>query len=86
MAPYQIETATALGWPPQDEINIAGWRVFTGLGPVGRVNSCWPVDFDGSDVEAAIKRVEVHYRTKNLLPQFKLIVDGAAPADLQGRA
>lgn len=82
MTPHEIEAATAIGWPAQDETNIAGWRLFSGLGPVGRVNSCWPLDFDGSDVEAAIDQVEAHYHTKRLLPQFKLIVDGAAPADL----
>lgn len=85
MTPHQIEAATALGWPAQDEFHIAGWRVFTGLGPVGRVNSCWPLDFDGSDVEAAIDRVETRYRSKDLPSQFKLIVDGAAPPDLYQR-
>jgi N-acetylglutamate synthase len=85
MTPHQIETATAIGWPAQDETNISGWRVFAGLGPVGRVNSCWPLDFDGSDIEAAIDQVEAHYRSKDLSPQFKLIVNGAAPADLYQR-
>jgi N-acetylglutamate synthase len=85
LTPHQIEAATALGWPAQDEATIAGWRVFSGLGPVGRVNSCWPLAFDGADVEAAIDQVEAHYCTKLLPPQFKLIVDGAAPADLYDR-
>jgi N-acetylglutamate synthase len=85
MTPYQVEAATALGWPAQDETTIAGWRVFSGLGPVGRVNSCWPLAFDGNEVEAAIDLVEAHYRAKSLSPQFKLIVDGAAPADLYKR-
>jgi N-acetylglutamate synthase len=85
MTPYQIEAATALGWPAQDETVIAGWRVFSGLGPVGRVNSCWPLAFDGDDVEAAIDQVEAHYRAKRLPPQFKLIVDGAMPLDLYNR-
>jgi N-acetylglutamate synthase len=80
-----LEAATALGWPAQDETNISGWRVFNGLGPVGRVNSCWPLEFVGPDVEAAIDQVEAHYRSKHLLSQFKLIVDGAAPADLYQR-
>jgi N-acetylglutamate synthase len=85
LTPHQIEAATALGWPAQDETNIAGWRVFSGLGPVGRVNSCWPLAFDGTDVETAIDQVEAHYRAKMLPPQFKLIVEGAAPVDLYDR-
>jgi N-acetylglutamate synthase len=75
MTPHQIEAATAIGWP-------AGWRVFSGLGPVGRVNSCWPLAFDGDDVNAAIDQVEAHYRSRSLPPQFKLIVDGGSPTDL----
>jgi N-acetylglutamate synthase len=78
----QIEAATALGWPAQDEVSIAGWRVFSGLGPVGRVNSCWPLAFDGSDVEDAIDQVEAHYRAKGLSPQFKLVVEASAPRRL----
>jgi N-acetylglutamate synthase len=85
MTPHQIEAATAIGWPAQDEANIAGWRVFSGLGPVGRVNSCWPLAFDGGDIEAAIDQVEAHYRARSLAPQFKLIVDGTVPADLYER-
>lgn len=85
MKPHQIEAATALGWPAQSETNIAGWRVFSGLGPVGRVNSCWPLSFDGSDIETAIDAVETHYRAKGLPPQFKLIVDGESPAGLYER-
>jgi N-acetylglutamate synthase len=85
LTPHQIEAATALGWPAQDEANIAGWRVFSGLGPVGRVNSCWPLAFVGDDVDAAIDQVEAHYRAKSLPPQFKLIVDCEVPAGLSGR-
>jgi N-acetylglutamate synthase len=85
LTPHQIETATAIGWPAQDETNISGWRVFSGLGPVGRINSCGPLTFTGTDVEAAIDQVEAHYRVKALAPQFKLIVDGTAPADLYKR-
>jgi N-acetylglutamate synthase len=85
MTPHQIEAATALGWPAQDEVTIAGWRVFAGLGPVGRVNSCWPLAFDGGDVETAIDQVEVFYRSKGLAPQFKAIVGGARPLDLRER-
>ncbi len=82
MIPHQIEAATALGWPAQNETNIAGWRVFSGLGPVGRVNSCWPLAFTGDDVEIAIDQVEAHYRARGLPPQFKSIVSGAKPINL----
>jgi N-acetylglutamate synthase len=85
MTPHQIEAATALGWPAQFETNIAGWRVFTGLGPVGRVNSCWPLTFEGSDVNVAIDQVEAHYRLKGLQPQFKSIVGSTNPIDLPER-
>jgi N-acetylglutamate synthase len=85
LTPHQIEAATAIGWPAQSETNIAGWRVFSGLGPVGRVNSCWPLNFHGDDGEAAIDAVEAHYRALGLPPQFKLIVDGTNPPDLYER-
>lgn len=83
MTPQEIEAATAVGWPAQSEANIAGWRVFAGLGLVGRVNSCWPLAYHGDDVGAAIDDVEAHYRTRGLAAQFKLIVDGAQPPDLR---
>jgi N-acetylglutamate synthase len=85
MTRHEIEAATALGWPAAHETNIAGWRVFTGLGPVGRVNSCWPLAFDRGDVEAAIDRVEAYYQSLGLPPQFKTIVGGTVPADLVDR-
>jgi N-acetylglutamate synthase len=82
VTPHEIEAAMAIGWPALKEVNIAGWRVFTGLGAVGRVNSCWPLAFDGSDLSAAIDEVEHHYRAHKLAPQFKCIEDGAEPAML----
>jgi N-acetylglutamate synthase len=85
VTPQEIEAATALGWPAHGETNIAGWRVFAGLGPVGRVNSCWPLAYHGDGVGQAISDVEAHYRSKGLAPQFKLIVDGAQPPDLRER-
>lgn len=85
MTPNQIEAATALGWPAQDEVNIAGWRVLTGLGAVGRVNSCWPLAFTHGNVEAAIDQVEAYYNAKGLPPQFKMIIGGAQPEDMPQR-
>jgi N-acetylglutamate synthase len=85
MTPLEIEIATAIGWPARHEACIAGWRVFTGLGSVGRVNSTWPLEFDGSDVERAIDAVEAHYLAKGLFPQFKLASGLTKPSDLSER-
>ncbi len=52
------------------------------LGSVGRVNSVWPLDFDGSNLDAAINDVEAHYHAQGLLPQFKLASGVAQPDDL----
>jgi N-acetylglutamate synthase len=85
MTPFEIETATALGWPASSETVIEGWRVFAGLGQVGRVNSCWPLTFDGANVEAAITEVETHYKTFGLVPQFKVTQRACAPSNLDER-
>ncbi len=82
---HQIEQATALGWPAARMDIIDGWQVFSGLGFVGRTNSCWPLTYQGSSVEASIDRVEAHYRALGLAPQFKLVTGGADPLDLSDR-
>lgn len=82
---HLIEQATALGWPAARMDRIDGWQVFSGLGYVGRTNSCWPLSYEGSSVEASIDRVEAHYHALGLAPQFKLVTGGADPLDLKER-
>jgi len=82
---HRIELATALGWPAARMDRIDGWQVFSGLGYVGRTNSCWPLSYEGSSVEASIDRVEAHYHALGLAPQFKLVTGGADPLDLSDR-
>ncbi len=80
-----IEYATARGWPAARMDRIDGWHVFSGLGYVGRTNSCWPLAYEGRSVEASIDQVEAHYRALGLASQFKLVTDGAEPLDLSDR-
>lgn len=82
---HRIEQATALGWPAARMDRIDGWQVFSGLGHVGRTNSCWPLTYECSSVEASIDRVEAHYHALGLAPQFKLVTAGADPLDLSDR-
>ncbi len=82
---HQIEQATALGWPAARMDIIDGWQVFSGLGFVGRTNSCWPLSYGGGSVEASIDQVEAYYRALSLAPQFKLVTDGTDPLDLSDR-
>jgi N-acetylglutamate synthase len=81
----RIEQATARGWPAARMDIIDGWQVFSGLGYVGRTNSCWPLTQEGTDVDASIDRVEAYYRALGLAPQFKLVTGGADPLDLSDR-
>lgn len=80
-----IEQATARGWPAARMDIIDGWHVFSGLGYVGRTNSCWPLSYGGSSVEGSIDQVEAYYRALSLAPQFKLVTDGTDPLDLKER-
>jgi len=82
---HRIEQATARGWPAARMDIIDGWHVFSGLGYVGRTNSCWPLSYGGGSVEASIDQVEAYYRALSLAPQFKLVTDGTDPLDLSDR-
>ena len=81
----RIEPATARGWPAARMDRIEGWDVFSGLGYVGRTNSCWPLTYEGSSVECSIDQVEAHYHALGLTPQFKLVTYGTDPLDLSDR-
>ena len=81
----RIEQATARGWPAARMDIIDGWHVFSGLGYVGRTNSCWPLSYGGGSVEASIDQVEAYYRALSLAPQFKLVTGGTDPLDLSDR-
>lgn len=82
---HRIEQATARGWPAAREDQIDGWQVFSGAGFVGRTNSCWPLRYQGADVDASIDAVAAHYRAQGLAPQFKLVMGGTDPVDLPER-
>lgn len=82
---HRIEQATARGWPAAREDQIDGWLVFSGLGFVGRTNSCWPLTYQGKDVEGSIEAIEACYQAMGLVPQFKLVTDGTDPLDLYDR-
>jgi len=82
---HRIEQATARGWPAARVDIINGWHVSSGLGYVGRTNSCWPLSYGGGSVEASIDQVEAYYRALSLATQFKLVTDGTDPLDLSDR-
>jgi len=82
---HRIEQATARGWPAAREDQMDGWHVFSGSGFVGRTNSCWPLSYQGTHVEASVDAVEAHYDALGLAPQFKLVTGATDPLDLHDR-
>lgn len=82
MNPRDIDLATIKTWPAAVTDERNGWFYLASGGVTGRVNAAWPLDWRGSDVDAAIDDVEAWYAARNMPPRFKLTDDAFAPADL----
>lgn len=76
------ETCLFAAWPAPEIVEFAGWKLRSGRGGYNRVNSVWPLDFDGSvAVEAAIGYAEAYYGARGLPCRFQ-VLDGASPREL----
>lgn len=82
MTPREIDLATIRTWPAAVTVERDGWFYLASGGVTGRVNAAWPLDWRGSDLDAAIDDVEAWYEGRNLPPRFKLTDNAYAPQEL----
>lgn len=85
MIPLDIERATIETWPAAVTEDRDGWLLLAAGGVTGRVNACWPLEWRGGDIEAAIDGVEHWYADRAMAPRFKLTDGAIAPPDLPER-
>jgi len=78
----RVERAGFAAWPALESTNVDGWVWRHSGGGFGRSNSVFTLDFDGADLDAAIARVELYYRSRGRRPRFRLS-DVSEPAGLQ---
>ena len=71
-----LECACIAAWPARHAHEIDGWRLFATDGKSWRVNSTWPLEWHGVDVEAALDAAEAWAAAHTIAPAFKL-ADGA---------
>lgn len=79
-----IERAAFRGWPALETADIDGWLWRCSSGGSTRANTVSALDFNGTDVEAAIDRVVALYRTRSATPRFNM-TEVNEPADLAER-
>ena len=77
-----LERACIAAWPARDAHEIDGWRLFATDGKSWRVNSTWPLDWRGADVEAALDAAEAWAAAHNIAPAFKLADGAIHPSEL----
>ncbi|MBX3429363.1 MAG: GNAT family N-acetyltransferase [Hyphomonadaceae bacterium] len=80
-----IDLATIKTWPAAVTEEHDGWFYLAAGGVTGRVNAVWPLNWTGTDVEAAINDAETWYAARGLPPRFKLTDGAFAPPDLPAR-
>jgi ribosomal protein S18 acetylase RimI-like enzyme len=77
-----IETLAANAWPPEESIELDGWRLRSAGGVTRRANSVWPNAAGGrADLEDKLAAVERHYAALGQSSIFQ-ICDTAQPPDL----
>jgi GNAT superfamily N-acetyltransferase len=79
-----MERAAARAWPPQRVERVAGWHVRLSGGGSRRANSVLPLDYDASDLERAIDRVETLYRAERTRSYFQ-VSSASDPPELDAR-
>lgn len=77
-----LELACITAWPARTSANIDGWRACATAGKSWRVNSIWPLDWTGADVDASIAAATAWAEAQGIRPAFKLADGAIAPADL----
>ncbi len=77
----RMERAHVLAWPALRTANVHGWLWRLSGGGSQRANSVSTIDFDNSDLEAAVIQIESRYRSVNAPPRFQTF-DETSPPEL----
>ncbi|MCG8509489.1 MAG: hypothetical protein MI741_09705, partial [Rhodospirillales bacterium] len=81
----QIESFTAVVWPPKEIKNVDGWALAADVGVTRRANSVLPNRWTGErSLDNAIDEVERIYKSLGLPASFKL-TEASLPSDLDER-
>lgn len=82
LTPRDFELACITAWPAKHAGETDGWRTFATAGKSWRVNSIWPLDWSGADVDASIAAAAAWAEAHEVRPAFKLADGATAPDDL----
>jgi ribosomal protein S18 acetylase RimI-like enzyme len=85
LSPLAIERATLAAWPARETAEHHGWTLCATSGVSGRVNACWPLEWRGGDLDAAIDAAERWYDARHVRVHFKINTFGSAPDSLTAR-
>ena len=80
-----IEKAAVHAWPASETRDIDGWLWRYSGGGSQRANSVSPLEFRGTDPDAAIAEAEELYFSRNAPSRFQVGTELAAPVDLDRR-
>ncbi len=78
----ELERACIAAWPARHAHEINGWRLFATAGKSWRVNSTWPLEWHGADVESMLDAAEAWAAAHNIAPAFKLADGAIHPSEL----
>lgn len=79
-----LELACIRAWPAKHAATIDGWRAFATSGRSWRVNSTWPLDWRGGDLNTSIAAAEAFAQEHGIRAAFKLADGAIAPSHLPG--
>lgn len=78
-----LETACIHAWPAKHAADIDGWQAFATAGRSWRVNSIWPLAWQGADLAASIAAAEHFADAHAIRCAFKLADGAVEPPHLQ---
>lgn len=77
-----LERASIRAWPAKHAADIDGWRAFATAGKSWRVNTIWPLEWTGADLDASITAAEKWAQEHGVRPAFKLAEGAIQPPHL----
>lgn len=78
-----FEQACIRAWPAKHTADIDGWQAFATSGRSWRVNSIWPLAWNGADLNASIEAAERFADAHGIRRAFKLAEGAIEPPHLQ---